>query len=597
MKRQIRLRPQGLILPAGLILLTGLALLTTIPSRHLPGTDQGVFLYLGTHILQGKIPYRDMWDHKPPMIFFIDALGLLIGGGSRWGVWLMDWLSLSATSLAGVYFLKKYFKPAWAILAWLAALVTLTILLALGNVTEGYALAFQMASLLLFAQIMEGKRSASKGIMLGVLLGLAFLTKQTMVGIWIAMAAYLAVNGLARRDRASLRTLIQMAGGALAILAVTALYFTANHALGSFWDAAFHYNLAYSSAGLADRLLALIGEIDYTTSTSFYFTLAFIAWLVGVAYLLLHSQRAMKVVTHPVIGYALLVIAVFMAYKGLMVSGFQLYDFRHPTAYRLGLVAAAVMVGVIGAAFAAGWISKKAAPFGQRYQIEPGSPILMPIWLAVINLPIELAFIGVSARNYTHYFITLIPVTMILIAFFIDFFITLPAASTRDVLSVVWCFGLMIPVFLPGLVNYAQRLQPSSDLQRLETVAYIQKETTPKDTVLLWGRETLINFLSGRDSPSRYTYLTPFYTPGFVNARLAGELLVDLQKNKPLLIIDTKDETTPFMTMDEQGKCSPIQPETAYELGTIFRYICQNYEKVTLLSKDSWPVYRYRGGP
>jgi len=38
--------------------------------------DSGVFHYVGWLITQGKIPYRDVWDHKPPVIFFINALGL-----------------------------------------------------------------------------------------------------------------------------------------------------------------------------------------------------------------------------------------------------------------------------------------------------------------------------------------------------------------------------------------------------------------------------------------------------------------------------------------------------------------------------------------
>ena len=46
------------------------------PLDHLPGTDNGVFLYGGQQLLAGKTPYLDFWDHKGPLIYFINAIGL-----------------------------------------------------------------------------------------------------------------------------------------------------------------------------------------------------------------------------------------------------------------------------------------------------------------------------------------------------------------------------------------------------------------------------------------------------------------------------------------------------------------------------------------
>ena len=53
----------------------------------LPSRDSGVFLYVGWRLLKGDIPYRDVWDHKPPLIYFVDALGLLLSPQSLVGVW------------------------------------------------------------------------------------------------------------------------------------------------------------------------------------------------------------------------------------------------------------------------------------------------------------------------------------------------------------------------------------------------------------------------------------------------------------------------------------------------------------------------------
>jgi hypothetical protein len=68
------------------------AMLIPISPKYMLYTyrDSGVFLYAGWRITEGDIPYRDIWDHKPPVIFYINALGLSLTKGSRWGYGLLN---------------------------------------------------------------------------------------------------------------------------------------------------------------------------------------------------------------------------------------------------------------------------------------------------------------------------------------------------------------------------------------------------------------------------------------------------------------------------------------------------------------------------
>ena len=43
------------------------------------GPDQGIYTYVGQRILEGELPYRDAWDHKPPGLHFLYA--------AMWYVW------------------------------------------------------------------------------------------------------------------------------------------------------------------------------------------------------------------------------------------------------------------------------------------------------------------------------------------------------------------------------------------------------------------------------------------------------------------------------------------------------------------------------
>lgn len=57
-----------------------LSLLLRWPALRLPlERDEGAYGYLGWLWLQGGVPYRDAFDHKPPLIHFLYSLLLLIG--------------------------------------------------------------------------------------------------------------------------------------------------------------------------------------------------------------------------------------------------------------------------------------------------------------------------------------------------------------------------------------------------------------------------------------------------------------------------------------------------------------------------------------
>lgn len=85
-----------------LVALVAIAIhLPNLPTGKAPQEDAGVFLYAAQVLLDGDLPYRDVWDHKPPLIYVLDALGLLLGGGSPLGVWALQALAYAAAAILG----------------------------------------------------------------------------------------------------------------------------------------------------------------------------------------------------------------------------------------------------------------------------------------------------------------------------------------------------------------------------------------------------------------------------------------------------------------------------------------------------------------
>ena len=65
-------------------------------------TDANTYLTMGRGLLAGAVPYRDLFDHKGPLLYAVYALGAALDPGGFAGVFCLQCLSLALT-LYGVY--------------------------------------------------------------------------------------------------------------------------------------------------------------------------------------------------------------------------------------------------------------------------------------------------------------------------------------------------------------------------------------------------------------------------------------------------------------------------------------------------------------
>ena len=103
--------------------------------------DSGIFQEMGVCLVQGGTPYVDLFDHKGPILWFIQALGIWIS--PRWGIMILQSLSLFCT-------LILWYKTALLIIEkhWVSFAISLFGLLFLmafyqrGNLCEEWCLPF-----------------------------------------------------------------------------------------------------------------------------------------------------------------------------------------------------------------------------------------------------------------------------------------------------------------------------------------------------------------------------------------------------------------------------------------------------------------------
>jgi hypothetical protein len=266
----------GLVAAALLITVSVAVLVPNHPAGRDPAEDSGVFFYAAQRLLDGGAPYRDIWDHKPPGVYFVDAVGLAIGG--RTGVWLVQVAFLVAAALLGYRAFRREFGATAALvgsLAWLVALPRLFLEPGQTSFVEFYALPLQFGALVLVA---IRPPTAARAVAIGALGGAALLLKPTLVGLWIAIG----IVTLLQRRRGAVGPLALTALGASVPLVIVVLWAAARGVLGEMVDQALVYNRVYAGfAPVSERFEAVISGLRLTLPSGLAIVAA-AAWLYAV---------------------------------------------------------------------------------------------------------------------------------------------------------------------------------------------------------------------------------------------------------------------------------------------------------------------------
>lgn len=260
--------------------------------------DESTFILLSSRLLNGHLPYVDLFDNKPPLIFFTMAAVMAVFGETLLSVRLFGDLCILAIVILTIAIVKR-FIPLWpAVMSG----VLLTCIYAVGpgqhTSTELPAMAMIMGALLLLLRA-RGSLWAVAGA--GVLISLATLTRTNLSVVAVMIGAYLAVAGLffPRSPVKKCAILPYTVAGLVPLFAFVWLYWQAG-ALDVFILSTIAVPLSYADnqMGVAQIIrLLLYGWLELGRSVPFWigpFTLLGIAGSVAFALCLIDSVRRVQ---------------------------------------------------------------------------------------------------------------------------------------------------------------------------------------------------------------------------------------------------------------------------------------------------------------
>jgi hypothetical protein len=171
-------------------------------SKDIPGIDSSVFLTIARGIVSGKLAYVDFFDHKGPFLYFIDALGLLVGRGSYTGVWLMELLFMFVSVFFAYKTARFFGGKLCAFLGIGFSFITLAPFFEKGNMVEEYVLPFIFISLYIFTKyyFTQAQLSKIKLSILGACFGVSLLLRPNMFALWAAFCLVIFFQKLWKKD-------------------------------------------------------------------------------------------------------------------------------------------------------------------------------------------------------------------------------------------------------------------------------------------------------------------------------------------------------------------------------------------------------------
>src|SRR5262245_25796819 len=214
--------------------------------------DEGEYAYIAWRLGYNELPYRDWFDQKPPAVFYVYRLALMLPFEPIRAIHFVAML-FSATSACALFFLGlRFMSRFWA---WLAG--GLFALLAADPLVQGTAAnteLFMLCPLILsqiafVAAVNRQKKAVLFMLLAGVLTGVAAMFKQVAIVNWLLITAlYPFFVRRENRWRAAISFATWSGTGLLTVFGFVVLYFFAHGGLRDFVDNVFAHNLQYVGA-------------------------------------------------------------------------------------------------------------------------------------------------------------------------------------------------------------------------------------------------------------------------------------------------------------------------------------------------------------
>lgn len=237
--------------------------------------DANCFMTIGRSMLHGKLPYRDLFEQKGPLLYIIHCAAALFSERSFIGVFIFEVIAAAAYLAAAYAIIREFWKSRFAIavLPVIAMITYSSKAFCHGDSAEEFCLPLLTCSFLIGLRAVKNSHCLTdrQAILTGILSGCVLWIKFTMLGFFLGFFILPALDILRKKGfRGLLRTIAMIFLGVAAVTFPIFIYFAANSALSDLFGVYFYDNIfRYSNKNTDPFVIVVMRNIYYGIKSAF----------------------------------------------------------------------------------------------------------------------------------------------------------------------------------------------------------------------------------------------------------------------------------------------------------------------------------------
>ena len=261
--------------------------------------DSNAFFTMGKGMINGKVLYRDLFEQKGPLLYFIHGLSYLISNKTFLGVFIFEVFSFSffllyCNKIISLYFNKKY---SFITLPFIAAIVLNMPNFSHGDSAEEYCLPLITISLYYLIAYFKNKCTDFKSykwlLINGIIAGSVLWIKYSMLGFWFGWMLVIFISMIVKKQYLkSIKSSIIFWFGMFISTIPWIAYFSINNSIFSWLDTYILINIKYYAKSLTvlERLRFIFENLFLNSNSISIFS---VICCIGLLYFI-NSKRFIK---------------------------------------------------------------------------------------------------------------------------------------------------------------------------------------------------------------------------------------------------------------------------------------------------------------
>ena len=256
--------------------------------------DSNAFFTVGKSMANGQILYKDIFEHKGPLLYVIHIIAYFIQSHTFLGVYILEIISFSVFLYYVAKIMMLYVRKTHIL--WAIPLMSFIILSSYvfnkGDSAEEFCMpliAISLYYLLYYFKNTYPNKMKTKDIIInGIIAGCVLWTKYNLLGFWFGFALFICLGLLINRKiKDAILTGIYFLLGMLIPTIPILIYFVMNGALYDMFEIYFLVNIfSYSSVqtSIINRLITILSKsLTYAMAVSYWYTITIIGYTYMIA--------------------------------------------------------------------------------------------------------------------------------------------------------------------------------------------------------------------------------------------------------------------------------------------------------------------------